>query len=153
VVVKSRPRPSLAVDSGGVFTLSRQVLESQHTIEKLLGSHVKIEHSVVPEITLSRKAVPFRPQSKSSHFSPFPLGASLTSSAFRAQGLMEDDPGLQEVGRYLHSNPVRVLRLGLNKGAPAAGRRGFGPGPQPGGGAAALGTDDRAGIVPTGRRG
>jgi REP element-mobilizing transposase RayT len=43
--------------------------------------------------------------------------------------LVEVDAGVQEVGRYVHLNPVRVLRLGLDKGAQAAGRRGLAPAP------------------------
>jgi hypothetical protein len=65
---------------------------------------------------------------------------------------MEDDVGLQEVGRYLHLNPVRVLRLGLNKGAQPAGRRGSAPAPRREVVQQRLGPADRAGIVPTGRR-
>jgi REP element-mobilizing transposase RayT len=37
--------------------------------------------------------------------------------------LIEDDAGFQEVGRYLHLNPVRVQGLQMDKGRRAAGRR------------------------------
>lgn len=38
--------------------------------------------------------------------------------------LVQDDAGWQEVGRYVHLNPVRVGRLGLDKSAQAASRAG-----------------------------
>ena len=37
---------------------------------------------------------------------------------------MQDDAGWQEVARYIHLNPVRVARLGLDKSARAASRAG-----------------------------
>jgi putative transposase len=39
--------------------------------------------------------------------------------------LIEDDAGLQEVGRYVHLNPVRVKRLGLDRGRREAGKVGL----------------------------
>jgi REP element-mobilizing transposase RayT len=45
--------------------------------------------------------------------------------------LIEDDAGFQEVGRYVHLNPVRVMRLGLDKRRQAAGRLGLAPPPTP----------------------
>ena len=44
--------------------------------------------------------------------------------------LIEDDAGFQEVGRYVHLNPVRVLRLGLDKRRRVAGRLGLAPAPK-----------------------
>src|SRR5215471_87478 len=38
--------------------------------------------------------------------------------------LVQDDAGWQEVARYVHLNPVRVARLGLDKSARAASRAG-----------------------------
>lgn len=43
----------------------------------------------------------------------------LFQGRFRAD-LVQDDAGWQEVGRYIHLNPVRVARLGLDKSAQAA---------------------------------
>jgi putative transposase len=43
--------------------------------------------------------------------------------------LIEDDAGFQEVGRYVHLNPVRILRLGLDKRRRAIGRLGLAPAP------------------------
>jgi hypothetical protein len=43
--------------------------------------------------------------------------------------VIEDDAGWQEVGRYVHLNPVRVGKLGLNKEDRAASREGLGPAP------------------------
>jgi REP element-mobilizing transposase RayT len=43
--------------------------------------------------------------------------------------LVEDDHGWQELARYVHLNPVRVARLGLDKSARAASRAGVGGGP------------------------
>jgi len=40
--------------------------------------------------------------------------------------IIEDDRNFQEVGRYVHLNPVRVARLKLDKAARAAGRWGAG---------------------------
>src|SRR5262249_52758573 len=45
--------------------------------------------------------------------------------------VVEDDAGWQELGRYLHLNPVRVARLGLDKSARAASRAGVGREPAP----------------------
>ncbi|MBM3833269.1 MAG: hypothetical protein FJ403_08350 [Verrucomicrobia bacterium] len=45
--------------------------------------------------------------------------------------IIEDDRNFQEVGRYLHLNPVRVARLKLDKQARAAGRVGAGVLPAP----------------------
>jgi len=45
--------------------------------------------------------------------------------------LMEDDAGFQEVGRYLHLNPVRVAALGLSQRQRAADRVGVGEKPSP----------------------
>jgi hypothetical protein len=45
--------------------------------------------------------------------------------------LIEDDGGFQEVGRYVHLNPVRVMRLGLDKGRRSSGRLGLAPPPTP----------------------
>jgi len=39
--------------------------------------------------------------------------------------IIEDDPGFQEVGRYVHLNPVRVAALGLDKGQRAVDRSGL----------------------------
>ena len=43
--------------------------------------------------------------------------------------LIEDDASFQEVGRYVHLNPVRVMSLGLDKRRRGAGRLGLGPAP------------------------
>ena len=43
--------------------------------------------------------------------------------------ILEGDAELQEVGRYLHLNPVRVKALGLDKKRRAAGRIGLTPAP------------------------
>jgi putative transposase len=45
--------------------------------------------------------------------------------------LIEDDAGFQEVGRYLHLNPVRVAALRLSKRQRAADRAGVGEVPAP----------------------
>ena len=45
--------------------------------------------------------------------------------------IIEDERNFQEVGRYLHLNPVRVARLNLDKRARAAGRVGAGAEPTP----------------------
>jgi putative transposase len=45
--------------------------------------------------------------------------------------IIEDDRNFQEVGRYLHLNPVRVARLNLDKRARAAARVGAGGEPTP----------------------
>ena len=39
--------------------------------------------------------------------------------------IVEDEPGFQEVGRYVHLNPVRVAALGLDKGQRAVDRLGL----------------------------
>jgi REP element-mobilizing transposase RayT len=39
--------------------------------------------------------------------------------------IVEDEPGFQEVGRYVHLNPVRVAALGLDKGQRAVDRIGL----------------------------
>ena len=39
--------------------------------------------------------------------------------------IIEDEPGFQEVGRYVHLNPVRVAALGLDKGQRAVNRIGL----------------------------
>ena len=43
--------------------------------------------------------------------------------------ILEDDAGFQEVGRYVHLNPVRVKRLRLDKEQRAAGRQGLAAAP------------------------
>ncbi|MEY2409502.1 MAG: hypothetical protein QOF48_2172 [Verrucomicrobiota bacterium] len=43
--------------------------------------------------------------------------------------IIEDDAGFQEVGRYVHLNPVRVMELGLGKRQRAAGRIGLSTAP------------------------
>jgi putative transposase len=43
--------------------------------------------------------------------------------------LVEDDAGWQEVGRYAHLNPVRVMKLGLGKEQQRAGRLGLSAAP------------------------
>jgi putative transposase len=43
--------------------------------------------------------------------------------------VVEDDAGWREVARYIHLNPVRLARLGLDKSARAASRAGVDPGP------------------------
>ncbi len=43
--------------------------------------------------------------------------------------VVEEDAGWQEVGRYVHLNPVRVAALGLDKRKQAAGRLGTGVAP------------------------
>ena len=43
--------------------------------------------------------------------------------------IIEDDAGFQEVGRYLHLNPVRVKRLGLDKAQRGAGKIGLSAAP------------------------
>lgn len=48
----------------------------------------------------------------------------LFQGRFKAQ-IVEDDAGWQEVARYVHLNPVRVARLGLNKAQRAAAREGL----------------------------
>jgi len=45
--------------------------------------------------------------------------------------VVEDDAGWQEVARYLHLNPVRVAKLGLDKGRRAAARAGAVSRPDP----------------------
>jgi REP element-mobilizing transposase RayT len=45
--------------------------------------------------------------------------------------VVEDDAGWQELGRYVHLNPVRLAALGLNKRQRTAGRAGVGPAPTP----------------------
>lgn len=45
--------------------------------------------------------------------------------------VIEDDAGWQEVARYVHLNPVRVGRLGLNKQQQAGSRQGVGQAPSP----------------------
>ena len=45
--------------------------------------------------------------------------------------IVEDDAGWQELARYVHLNPVRVKRLGLDKSARAASRAGLPEGPAP----------------------
>src|SRR5262249_52749469 len=45
--------------------------------------------------------------------------------------IVEDDAGWQEVARYVHLNPVRVARLGLDKSARAASRAGICDEPKP----------------------
>ncbi|MBC7772117.1 MAG: transposase [Pyrinomonadaceae bacterium] len=46
--------------------------------------------------------------------------------------IIEDDANFQEVGRYLHLNPVRVTGLGLGKVARAAGKMGLSAAPSAG---------------------
>jgi hypothetical protein len=45
--------------------------------------------------------------------------------------IVEDDHGWQEVARYVHLNPVRVRRLGLDKSQQKASRAGPVPQPDP----------------------
>jgi REP element-mobilizing transposase RayT len=45
--------------------------------------------------------------------------------------IVEDDHGWQEVGRYVHLNPVRVAGLGLDKRQRAASKAGLTQGPKP----------------------
>ncbi len=45
--------------------------------------------------------------------------------------IIEDDAAFQEVGRYLHLNPVRVKRLGLDKGRRAVAKAGLTTRPSP----------------------
>ena len=45
--------------------------------------------------------------------------------------LVEDDAGWQELARYVHLNPVRVARLGLDKSGRAASKAGLAEAPAP----------------------
>src|SRR5262249_14288701 len=45
--------------------------------------------------------------------------------------LVEDDAGWQELARYVHLNPVRVARLGLDKSDRAASKAGLAEAPEP----------------------
>jgi len=54
----------------------------------------------------------------------------LFQGRFKAM-IIEEDAGWQEVGRYIHLNPVRLSGLGLNKRQQAASRQGLVCAPEP----------------------